>query len=138
MTETKTRIPAVTPKQAGLLTRAMLFRRHVRFILGSCFYVWTVVSLVHLGDELPRKARWLWPTVIGLVVVYLLTAERLQAPAIRRTLRKPVVTATLAVAVLFAGYVLFEVLWVTGLQARPGSMPAVAEMTPLPGTVSVE
>ena len=38
-------------------TRAVLYRRHVRYVLASYFSVRTVVSLVHLKDELSSDAR---------------------------------------------------------------------------------
>jgi hypothetical protein len=56
--------------RAGL-TKAVLYARHVRCILGSYFYILTVVSLVHLRDEVGANARWLWPTAAGLLVIWI-------------------------------------------------------------------
>lgn len=49
--------------------REILLRRHVRYILTSYYYLLTVVSIVHLADELPGKSRWLWPTIVGCLIV---------------------------------------------------------------------
>ena len=86
--------------RAGL-TRALLYRRHVRYMLGSYFYVLTVVSLVHLKDELTSDARWLWPSGVALAVIWLVgEGSRANKWAMR---------ATLTVALLFGAYVGYDV-----------------------------
>jgi hypothetical protein len=86
--------------RAGL-PRALLYRRHVRYMLGSYFYVLTVVSLVHLRDELTSDARWLWPAALALAVIWLVgEGARTSKWAIR---------ATLTVALLFGAYVGYDV-----------------------------
>jgi hypothetical protein len=57
--------------KAGFQPHALLFQRHVRYVLLSYFYVLTVVSLVHLKEELPREVKWLWPSAIGALVLWL-------------------------------------------------------------------
>lgn len=52
----------------GFRPRLLLFRRHVRYMLASFFYVLTVVSIVHLG-ALPRRVKWLAPVALGVVVI---------------------------------------------------------------------
>ncbi len=54
--------------------RELLFARHLRFMLGSYFYVLTVLSIVHL-QRLPRNVKWLWPTVLALPIVLVATGE---------------------------------------------------------------
>lgn len=82
-------------------TRPLLYRRHVRYMLGSYFYVLTVVSLVHLKDELTSDARWLWPAILGLAVIWLVgEGSRANRWAVR---------ATVAVALLFGVYVGYDV-----------------------------
>jgi hypothetical protein len=89
---------------------SMLFRRHVRFILASYFYVLTVVSIVHLSDELPRDVKWLWPSMLGSIVIYLTTANsnpvitRHGAGVVRWTLM-----ATLVVSLVLGSYSLYKV-----------------------------
>lgn len=82
------------------LTRPILYRRHARYMLGSYFYVLTVVSLVHLRDELTSDARWLWPAAIALAVIWFV-GEGARA-------NKWAVRATLAVALLFGLYVGYD------------------------------
>jgi hypothetical protein len=48
--------------------REILFARHLRFMLGSYFYVMTVLSIVHL-QRLPRNTKWLWPAVCAVPIV---------------------------------------------------------------------
>ena len=42
----------------GFRPRELLLARHLRFMLGSYFYVLTVLSIVHL-QRLPRNVKWL-------------------------------------------------------------------------------
>jgi hypothetical protein len=44
-----------------------LFVRHQRCMLGSYFYVLTVLSLVHL--RAPSDLRWLWPALVGVPLI---------------------------------------------------------------------
>jgi hypothetical protein len=86
--------------RAGL-TAKTLYRRHVRYILGSYFYVLTVVSIVHLRDELTNDTRWLWPSLLGVLVAALVgEGHRANKWAIR---------ALLAVSIAFGAYVGWEV-----------------------------
>lgn len=96
--------------RAGFQPRSMLYDRHVRFVLGSFFYVLTVASLVHLGDELPRNIRWLWPAAIGVVVVYLMTARWRFLVVRRRRITRSALAATGVVAVVFGAYAVTEFL----------------------------
>ena len=82
------------------LKRPVLYRRHARYMLGSYFYVLTVVSLVHLKDELTSDARWLWPSAIALAVIWFV-GEGSRA-------NKWAVRATLAVALAFGLYVGYD------------------------------
>jgi hypothetical protein len=83
-------------------TRADLYRRHVRYVLASYFYVLTVVSLVHLRQELASDARWLWPSAIALAAIWLVD-ER--ARATRWTVR-----AIVALSLAFGAYVAWELV----------------------------
>jgi hypothetical protein len=82
------------------LKRPALYRRHARYMLGSYFYVLTVVSLVHLKDELRSDARWLWPSAFALGVIWFI-GEGSRA-------NKWAVRATLVVAMAFAAYVGYD------------------------------
>jgi hypothetical protein len=73
----------------------------VRYILGSYFYVLTVVSIVHLRDELTNDARWLWPSVLGVAAIALVSEG---GRATRFVMR-----AVLALSVAFGAYVGWEV-----------------------------
>jgi hypothetical protein len=74
-----------------------LFLRHQRCMLGSYFYVLTVLSLVHL--RAPSDLRWLWPALIGVPLIAWATRGDLerQAPATR---------AVVGIAAVAAIYVL--------------------------------
>ncbi|HYC32635.1 MAG TPA: hypothetical protein VEB59_10145 [Gemmatimonadales bacterium] len=94
--------------RSGFRPKSVLYRRHTRFILGSYFYVMTVVSIVHLGDELPRNLKWTWPTILGALVIALTgtAARHLHQPR-ARSLRLAV-GATALVALLYGGYVAYD------------------------------
>lgn len=94
--------------RAGFQPKSVLFRRHTRFILTSYFYVLTVVSIVHLGDELPRDLKWIWPTLFGgLIVAATGNAARRFAHPRGKVLRLAI-GATLFVSVLYAGYIAYD------------------------------
>lgn len=94
---------------AGYTPKAVLYRRHIRFILASYFYALTVVSILHLNDELPRNWKWLWPTALGIVMVYGMTTVknswiRQHKPAVMRAS----VYTLLGVIICFGIYVVIE------------------------------
>ncbi len=86
--------------RGGLTTRA-LYARHVRYMLGSYFYVLTVVSIVHLRDELTNDARWLWPSVLGAATLWLIGEGKRTTQWTMRVL--------LALSIAFGAYVAWEV-----------------------------
>ncbi len=65
-----------------------LYVTHQRCMLGSYFYVLTVLSLVHV--RAPTDLKWLWPTLIGVPLVAYAThgidARRRTLVAVRLTL----------------------------------------------------
>jgi hypothetical protein len=83
--------------------RVLLFRRHVRYILASYFYVLTLVSIVHLDGVLPRNVKWLWPAVVGVAVITLATGD-VGRLARGRTLRWSI-AVTLGVALALGAFV---------------------------------
>lgn len=104
--------------RAGFAPRAVLYARHARYMLTTFLYVLTVASIVHLGDELPRNTRWLWPTALGMLLVPLASSR---APALgryRRGLVRFSAWAAVAVALSFGAYAMFELA--TGRAALGG------------------
>jgi hypothetical protein len=94
--------------RAGFRPKSVLFRRHTRFILASFFYVMTVVSIVHLGDELPRNFKWIWPTLFGgFIIAATGNAARQFGQPLGKVLRLAV-AATLIMTVLYAGYIAYD------------------------------
>jgi hypothetical protein len=88
------------------MTPALLYARHVRYMLASYFYVLTVVSLVHLKDRLSSDARWMWPGAIGLIVIWFAGGPTLAALRPRQArARRLAVFTTLGVTLLFGVYV---------------------------------
>jgi hypothetical protein len=94
--------------RAGL-SRAVLYARHVRCILGSYFYILTVVSLVHLRDEVGANVRWLWPTAAGLVVIWISHGAVTPGNPWRSRFQRWAVAAALVLTVSFGAYVAYEV-----------------------------
>lgn len=101
----------------GVLGKPVLYRRHQRYILGSYFYVLTVVSLVHLDDELPRNVKWLWPTVAGILTVSLLTLGTSRAGArllpflSRGMLPRYVITAIVLLSLAYGSYAIYDLMY---------------------------
>ncbi|MCZ7599691.1 MAG: hypothetical protein M5U09_20730 [Gammaproteobacteria bacterium] len=88
------------------------------YMLTTFLYVLTVASIVHLGEELPRNTRWLWPTALGMLLVPLASSR---APALgryRRGLVRFSARAAVAVALSFGAYAMFELA--TGRAALGG------------------
>lgn len=86
----------------SMRSRAQLYRRHVRYMLASYFYVLTVVSLVHLRAEMASDLRWLWPSAIAVALIWLVD-ERTRAT--RWTIR-----AVIALSLTFGAYVVWELV----------------------------
>ncbi len=93
----------------GFKPREVLLRRHIRYMLASYFYMLTVVSIVHLGDELPGRMRWLWPTILGAFIIYFAGAKTPSVSAPGPFLRWAV-GATLVIGLSLGAYVMFD-LW---------------------------
>jgi hypothetical protein len=111
--------------RAGL-SRAVLYARHVRCILGSYFYVLTVVSLVHLRDEVGANVRWLWPTAAALVVIWIAHGAVTPGNPWRSGAQRWAVAATIALSLSFGAYVAFEVARDGLLLKRPSPPPEAA------------
>lgn len=113
--------------------RTVLYDRHVRFVLGSFFYVLTVASLVHLDDELPRNVKWLWPSVIGVAVIYVMTSRRHYILTRRRWITRSALAVAGVVAVSFGVYAVIEFLFGPVNMNMAGAGP-----TPVPEVTLVE
>jgi hypothetical protein len=106
--------------RAAFQPRPRLFRRHVRYVLASYYYLLTLVSIVHLDRVLPRNVKWLWPTVVAAVALGIAFGGRQEAG--RGGLPRPLsraVTLTLLVAGLLAAWVVVQLL--SGARIAPQS-----------------
>lgn len=92
----------------GFKPRQILYDRHTRFVLGSFLYVLTVASLVHLGEELTRNTRWLWPTAVGLLLIPLVSSRTNILVRWRRYTTRLAVRSLIAISLVFGGYAMFE------------------------------
>jgi len=92
----------------GFQPKSVLFRRHTRFILASYFYVLTVVSIVHLGDELPRNLKWIWPTLFGGLIISLTGNAARHVAQPRGKVLRFAIALTLVMTALYAGYVAYD------------------------------
>lgn len=107
---------------------AVLYRRHLRYMLASYAYVLTVASLVHLRDELSSDMRWLWPSVIFAVLIWLAGAAPLDEVRRRSAVRtRRAIAGALAVGLLFGVYIGWEL--VRGARISPQQEPSRAAAT---------
>lgn len=97
--------------------KPLLFRRHMRYILASYFYLLTVVSVVHFDDELPKNVKWLWPSVLGSVSIWLLTEasasewlKRLHIKTPLAVLTRRVAWSVVVVTVAFGCYAVYDLM----------------------------
>jgi len=111
--------------KAGVWDKPTLFRRHQRYILASYFYVLTVVSIVHLKDELPTNLRWLWPAAVGVFSVWMLGGNRLsimhKAPLRRISqgaISRWVVWGIASMSLLFGAYVVYDLIYGPAIQGQ--------------------
>lgn len=110
--------------RAGFTT-AVLYARHARYILASYFYVLTVVSLVHLRDELAVNARWLWPAALGAVAIWITQGASTPGHPWRARAQRWAIAVVVAVAIGFGGYALMEVRR-DGILTLPSPPPEAA------------
>jgi hypothetical protein len=110
---------------AGVWEKPVLYRRHQRYILASYFYVLTVVSVVHLGDELPQNWKWLWPTLCGALAIWLLTSAKQSGRSAdwlkgvpQAALTRWVVWGALSLSFVFGSYVIYDLLYGSSLQGQ--------------------
>ena len=109
----------------GAWTKPVLFRRHMRYIFASYFYVLTVVSIVHLKDELPKNVRWLWPTALAILVIWLLRAggqatgkQAFSGRLSQGTLTRCVVLGVFGLSILYGGYIAYDLLYGAAIQGQ--------------------
>lgn len=112
--------------RGGNWSKPLMYRRHLRYILVSYFYVLTVVSIVHLKDELPTKVKWLWPSALGALSIWLLSVDhRARAGALARVphaaLTKRVVLGIVGLSLLYGSYVVYDLLYGSAI-----TLPAAA------------
>lgn len=100
--------------------RARLFRRHVRYVFASYYYLLTLLSIVHLDGVLPRNVKWLWPTAVGVLVVWLASGGRGPIAVGGRSRLSWAVALTLAVAGVLGVWVL--ALFLAGARTAPQSL----------------
>jgi Na+/proline symporter len=112
--------------------RELLFRRHIRYILASYFYVLTVASIVHLGDELPRDMKWLWPSAVGTLVICAATASGTWWRRFRARATRWGIATTIAVSLLLGIYAGCELI------AGRKSSPFGNEGNPAPASPPIE
>ena len=112
--------------RSSVWEKPVLFRRHLRYIMASYFYVLTVVSVVHLNDELPTNVRWLWGTFVGILACWLLTAKKSgswNSVVIGRVsqgvLTRWVVTGIVLLSIAFGSYVVYDLMYGSTIQGQP-------------------
>ncbi|GJL84029.1 MAG: hypothetical protein DHS20C01_36630 [marine bacterium B5-7] len=94
----------------GFSPRGVLYARHARYIVAAYLYVLTVASIVHLGDELSRNLKWLWPTMLGFLLIPLISTRHYSLVKHRRKTTRYAVTVLLLIALSFGGYAMYEVV----------------------------
>jgi hypothetical protein len=107
--------------RASFRPRALLFRWHVRYVLASYYYVLTLVSIVHLDGTLPRNVKWLWPTAVAALAMWLALGG--QRPAVLDERARPLswaITLTLVAAGALALWVATQLL--SGARIAPQSL----------------
>ena len=104
-------------QQLTVWKKPLLFRRHMRYILASYFYLLTVDSVVHFDAELPGKVKWLWPSAIGSVSIWLLTEasaadwlKRLHIKTPLAVLTRRVAWSVVAITLLFGCYAVYDLM----------------------------
>jgi hypothetical protein len=113
--------------RAGFRPRGLLFRRHLRYVLASYYYLLTVVSIVHLDRVLPRNVKWLWPTGVAVVVAWLALGAGAPGTLDGRARTLPwAVAVSLAVAGLLALWIAVQLL--SGARIGPQSLIPAARL----------
>jgi hypothetical protein len=113
--------------RAGFQPRVRLFQRHVRYVLASYYYLLTLVSIVHLDGVLPRNVKWLWPTAVAAVAMWL--ALGAEVPAALGGRARPLswaVALTLTAAAVLGVWVASQLL--SGARITPQSLLPAARI----------
>ena len=106
-------------------TRAVSYARHARYSLAGYFYLMTVLSIVHLRDEVPGLARWIAPSLLGACAIWVVNGAVTPGHRLRTRLQRPTIAVVVAVSVLLAGYAVWEA-WRDGFTRFPNHPPATA------------
>lgn len=111
--------------RGGVWEKPVLFRRHLRYILASFFYVLTVVSVVHLKDELPTNFRWLWLTPVAILSIWLLTSAKrggksgdILSHVSQGLLTRWVVWGIVSLSVLYGIYIGYDLIYGSAIQGQ--------------------
>jgi len=111
--------------KVGVWEKPVLFRRHLRYIIASYFYVLTVVSVVHLNDELPTNVRWMWSMFVGTAAVWFLTSRKPSPNGRTVFSRIPqgvmtrwVIICIVALSGMFGGYVAYDLVYGSTIQGQ--------------------
>jgi hypothetical protein len=110
------------------VTRATHYARHARYSLAGYFYLMTVLSIVHLRDEIPGLLRWIWPALLGALTIWIVHGAVTPGNPRRTRTQRPAIVAALVASLALAGYAVWEVSR-DGLTRFPNHPPAA---TPRP------
>lgn len=86
------------------------FNRHVRYMLGSYFFILTVLSIVHVWRYIVYEVAWLWPAIVGLPVILWLTNTSRWLPLKQSQKMRYAVAFTLVVAYCLCVFVVFDMV----------------------------
>lgn len=89
-------------------TRAAHYARHARYSLAGYCYLMTVLSVVHLVDEIPGLLRWIWPALLGAAAIWIVHGSVTPGHRVRTRLQRAAILALLVASVGLAGYATWE------------------------------
>lgn len=89
-------------------TRAAHYARHARYSLAGYCYLMTVLSVVHLVEEVPGLVRWIWAALLGAASIWIVHGAVTPGHRLRTRLQRPAIAVLLAASVMLAAYAVSE------------------------------
>jgi hypothetical protein len=103
-------VAALEYYELGQPVKRNWYNRHVRYMLGSYFFILTVLSIVHVWKYIVYEVAWLWPMMVGVPLILWLTQKSRWLPLTQSKKMRYAVTFTLVIAYCLCVFVVIDMV----------------------------